>query len=205
MDARGKGGPGLELKHLRCLVAIVDTGGFTDAALELGVSQAAVSRTLRALEKTLGVRLLHRTSRTVEPTAAGARVLTRARPLLAGADELVAEAASGRSRLNIGHAWSAFGPTPPSSSAAGAATTPTSSCGWSATTPPPEGSPKDCATSRSSAAPSTSNPGRTPSSDTRTATWPSPPTTPGPAAAVSAWPRSPPAPSPSIAEPGPPP
>ncbi|WP_308251282.1 LysR substrate-binding domain-containing protein [Streptomonospora nanhaiensis] len=55
------------------------------------------------------MRLLHRTSRTVEPTAAGARVLTRARPLLAGADELVAEAASGRSRLNIGHAWSAFG------------------------------------------------------------------------------------------------
>ena len=34
----------LELRHLRCLVAIVDTGSFTDAAIELGVSQAAVSR-----------------------------------------------------------------------------------------------------------------------------------------------------------------
>ncbi|MER5500137.1 MULTISPECIES: LysR family transcriptional regulator [unclassified Streptomyces] len=100
---------GLELKHLRCLVAIVDTGGFTDAALELGVSQAAVSRTLLALEKILGVRLLHRTSRTVEPTTAGVRVLARARLLLAGADELVTEATTGHSRLHIGHAWSAFG------------------------------------------------------------------------------------------------
>ena len=36
----------LELRHLRCLVAIVDTGSFTDAAIELGVSQAAVSRGL---------------------------------------------------------------------------------------------------------------------------------------------------------------
>ncbi|MBO2465432.1 LysR family transcriptional regulator [Actinomadura violacea] len=109
MDARGGNGAGLELKHLRCLVAIVDTGSFTEAALELGVSQAAVSRTLLALEKTLGVRLLHRTSRTVEPTMAGVQVLARARLLLAGADELVAEAAAGHSRLHIGHAWSAFG------------------------------------------------------------------------------------------------
>ena len=36
----------LELRQLRCLVAIVDTGSFTDAAIELGISQAAVSRTL---------------------------------------------------------------------------------------------------------------------------------------------------------------
>ncbi|MFE0905939.1 LysR family transcriptional regulator [Streptomyces mutabilis] len=109
MDTRGENSARLELKHLRCLVAIVDTGSFTDAALKLGVSQAAVSRTLLALEKTLGVRLLHRTSRTVEPTVAGVQVLARARPLLAGADELVAEATSGHSRLHIGHAWSAFG------------------------------------------------------------------------------------------------
>ncbi|MFD8824328.1 LysR family transcriptional regulator [Streptomyces sp. NPDC059605] len=109
MDESGRSSAGLELKHLRCLVAIVDTGGFTDAALELGVSQAAVSRTLLALEKVLGVRLLHRTSRTVEPTTAGVQVLARARLLLAGADELVAEATTGHSRLHIGHAWSAFG------------------------------------------------------------------------------------------------
>ncbi|MET9658074.1 LysR family transcriptional regulator [Streptomyces sp. NPDC006510] len=100
---------GLELKHLRCMVAIIDTGSFTDAALELGISQAAVSRNLLALEKLLGVRLMHRTSRTVAPTPAGVQVLARARLLLSGADELVNEASAGHTRLHIGHAWSAFG------------------------------------------------------------------------------------------------
>ncbi|GAB2787074.1 LysR family transcriptional regulator [Streptomyces daliensis] len=99
----------MELRHLRCLVAIVDTGSFTDAAIDLGISQAAVSRTLIALEDILGVRLLHRTSRNVTPTADGARVLARARHLLAEADDLVAEAATGHTRLRIGHAWSAMG------------------------------------------------------------------------------------------------
>lgn len=99
----------LELKHLRCLVAIIDTGSFTDAAHELGISQAAVSRTLAGLESLLGVRLLHRTSRSVAPTAAGVQALARARMLLAGADELVREATTGHTRLHIGHAWSAFG------------------------------------------------------------------------------------------------
>ena len=40
----------LELRHLRCLAAIVDSGTFTDAAIELGISQAAVFRNLMALE-----------------------------------------------------------------------------------------------------------------------------------------------------------
>src|SRR5262249_45103455 len=94
----------LELRHLRCLVAIVDTGSFTDAAIELGVSQAAVSRTLIALERLLGVRLLHRTSRNVTPTTAGVQVLARARHLLAEADDLIREATTGHTRLRIGHA-----------------------------------------------------------------------------------------------------
>ena len=99
----------LELRHLRCLVAIVDSGSFTDAAIELGLSQAAVSRTLLSLEAVLGVRLLHRTSRTVAPTTAGVQVLARARHLLAAADDLVREATTGHTRLRIGHAWSAMG------------------------------------------------------------------------------------------------
>ena len=99
----------LELRHLRCLVAIVDSGSFTDAAIELGISQAAVSRTLIALEEVLGVRLLHRTSRIVTPTTAGVQVLARARHLLAEADDLVAEASTGHTRLRLGHAWSAMG------------------------------------------------------------------------------------------------
>ncbi|QIZ38224.1 LysR family transcriptional regulator [Saccharopolyspora sp. ASAGF58] len=99
----------VELRQLRCLVAIVDEGTFTDAAVELGISQAAVSRTLSSLETTLGVRLLRRTSREVVPTAVGMQVLARARRLLAEADELEREANSGHSRLRIGYAWSAMG------------------------------------------------------------------------------------------------
>jgi DNA-binding transcriptional LysR family regulator len=99
----------LELRHLRCLVAIADSGTFTDAAIELGISQAAVSRNLMALEQVLGVRLLHRTSRSVAPTTAGVRVLAQARHILASADNLVTEATTGHSTLRIGHAWSAMG------------------------------------------------------------------------------------------------
>jgi len=99
----------VELRHLRCLVAIVDAGSFTDAAAALGVSQAAVSRTLAALEDELGVRLLRRTARQVSPTAAGQRVLDRSRRLLAEVQDLVTEAGGGTSRLRIGHAWSAMG------------------------------------------------------------------------------------------------
>ncbi len=99
----------LELRHLRCLVAIVDSGSFTDAAIELGISQAAVSRNLIALEQVLGVRLLHRTSRSVTPTTAGVHALAQARQVLAAADNLVAEATTGHTRLRIGHAWAAMG------------------------------------------------------------------------------------------------
>jgi DNA-binding transcriptional LysR family regulator len=99
----------VELRQLRCLVAIADSGTFTDAAIELGVSQAAVSRNLLALERRLGVRLLHRTSRSVTPTTVGVQVLARARQVLADVDDLVREATTGHKRLRIGHAWSAFG------------------------------------------------------------------------------------------------
>jgi DNA-binding transcriptional LysR family regulator len=99
----------VELRHLRCLVAVVDAGTFTDAAADLGVSQAAVSRNIIALEQVLGVRLLHRTSRSVALTVSGSHVLAQARQILAAADNLVAEATRGHTVLRIGHAWSAMG------------------------------------------------------------------------------------------------
>src|SRR5579862_6481573 len=99
----------LELRHLRCLVAIADSGTFTDAGIDLGMSQAAVSRNILALERALGVRLLHRTSRSITPTTAGVHVLAQARQLLAAADTLVAGAAAGHTSLRIGHAWAAMG------------------------------------------------------------------------------------------------
>ncbi|MFJ9870770.1 LysR family transcriptional regulator [Streptomyces sp. NPDC101165] len=99
----------IDLRQLRCLVAIVDEGTFTDAAIALGVSQAAVSRTLASLERALGVRLLRRTSRAVTPTATGLRVVAQARRVLADVTELVREATSGHERVRIGYAWSALG------------------------------------------------------------------------------------------------
>ncbi|MFH0517904.1 LysR family transcriptional regulator [Streptomyces sp. M41] len=99
----------VELRQLRCLVAIVDEGTFTDAAIALGVSQAAVSRSLASLERALGVRLLRRTSREVSPTATGLRVLAHARRVLGEVDDLVREARSGHDRLRMGYAWAALG------------------------------------------------------------------------------------------------
>ncbi|MFE5916383.1 LysR family transcriptional regulator [Streptomyces sp. NPDC056468] len=105
----GAGATDLELRQLRCLVAIVDEGTFTDAAIALGVSQAAVSRSLDSLERALGVRLLRRTSREVTPTGTGLRVLAHARRVLGEVDDLVREAASGHARLRMGYAWAALG------------------------------------------------------------------------------------------------
>jgi DNA-binding transcriptional LysR family regulator len=99
----------VELRHLRCLVAIADTGGFTGAATELGVTQPSVSRALAALEDVLGVRLLRRTSREVVLTAAGERVLAKARRVLTEVEDLAQEARSGHGRLRLGHAWAALG------------------------------------------------------------------------------------------------
>jgi DNA-binding transcriptional LysR family regulator len=99
----------VELRQLRCLLAIVDEGSFTDAAIALGVSQAAVSRTLASLERALGVRLLRRTSREVSPTGTGLRVVGHARRVLGEVDDLVREAISGHASLRIGYAWSAVG------------------------------------------------------------------------------------------------
>ncbi|WP_200305385.1 LysR family transcriptional regulator [Streptomyces adelaidensis] len=109
MDVTDPAVRGVELRQLRCLVAIVEEGTFTDAAIALDVSQAAVSRTLASLERTLGVRLLRRTSREVTPTPTGLRVVSHARRVLGEVEELVREATSGHVRLRIGYAWSALG------------------------------------------------------------------------------------------------
>lgn len=99
----------LELRHLRSLVAVVDAGSFTDAAIELGISQAAVSRNVAALERVLGVRLMHRTTRTVKLTPAGERTVRHARRALSILADLQEEALAGGSTIRIGYAWSALG------------------------------------------------------------------------------------------------
>ena len=63
------------LDDLLAFVAVGRERSFTKAAGKLGVSQSALSHTIRELESRLGVRLLTRTTRSVAPTTAGERLL----------------------------------------------------------------------------------------------------------------------------------
>lgn len=70
------------INDLQAFLAVAREQSFTKAATKLGVSQSALSHTVRGLEAQLGVRLLTRTTRSVAPTAAGERLLTTMGPLL---------------------------------------------------------------------------------------------------------------------------
>src|ERR1700722_977649 len=85
MDWTDRIGTRLKLPDLHILLAVVEWGSMADAARHLAVSQPVVSRAIAELEHTLGVRLLDRTPRGVEPTVYGRTVLNRA---LAVFDEL---------------------------------------------------------------------------------------------------------------------
>lgn len=99
----------LDTRHLRALVAVVDEGTFTDAAIALRTSQASVSRSVQRLEAVVGHRLLARSTRHVELTATGERVLAHARRVLAAVDRLAEAAATDTGRLVVGYAWAALG------------------------------------------------------------------------------------------------
>lgn len=62
------------LNDRQAFVVIAREGSFTRAAAQLGVSQSALSHTMRTLETRQGVRLLTRTTRSVSPTEAGQRL-----------------------------------------------------------------------------------------------------------------------------------
>ena len=74
--------PAESLNDLVAFLAIARERSFTRAAAKLGVSQSALSQTIRALEARLGVRLLSRTTRSVAPTEAGERLLRTVGPRL---------------------------------------------------------------------------------------------------------------------------
>ena len=63
------------LNDLLAFVTVAREGSFTRAAATLGVTQSALSQTMKRLEGQLGFRLLSRTTRSVAPTAAGERLL----------------------------------------------------------------------------------------------------------------------------------
>jgi DNA-binding transcriptional LysR family regulator len=96
----------VDLQQLRSFAAVARHHHFTRAAGELHIGQPAVSQHVRRLETELGVRLLRRTTRSVELTEAGGMMLARAERALAELDAGLAEIAElrglVRGRLTIG-------------------------------------------------------------------------------------------------------
>lgn len=80
-----------DLGDLTLFAAVVEQGGFTGAARKLGLSQSAISHTIRRLETRLGVRLLARTTRSVAPTEAGEQLLEILRPALENIEARLAD------------------------------------------------------------------------------------------------------------------
>src|SRR6266851_5575579 len=70
------------INDLLAFIAVARERSFTRAAAQLGLSQSALSHTIRALEERLGVRLLTRTTRSVSPTEPGERLLHTLGPRL---------------------------------------------------------------------------------------------------------------------------
>jgi DNA-binding transcriptional LysR family regulator len=71
-----------DLANLTAFVAVADQRSFRGAASRLGVTPSALSHSMRQLEERLGVRLLHRTTRSVSATDAGQRLLQQLRPAI---------------------------------------------------------------------------------------------------------------------------
>lgn len=100
------------------LLRAVERGGFAPAARELGVSPSALSKVVAKLESRLGVKLLHRTTRRLRPTAEGETYLERARRIVDAVLEADNEAMrhggqpSGRLRLVVGVSFGTYALVP---------------------------------------------------------------------------------------------
>jgi DNA-binding transcriptional LysR family regulator len=71
-----------DLADLTAFIAVADQLSFRAAAARLGITPSALSHTMRQLEERLGIRLLHRTTRSVSLTDAGSRLLEQLRPAI---------------------------------------------------------------------------------------------------------------------------
>jgi DNA-binding transcriptional LysR family regulator len=87
-----------DLAELSAFAVVAEERSFTRAANRLGLSQSAVSHSMRGLEKRLGLQLLARTTRSVSPTAAGATLLNELKPSLDRIEQALAEARRSRER-----------------------------------------------------------------------------------------------------------
>ena len=89
---------GSDFAELKAFAAVVERASFARVADYLGCSPSALSQTIRQLETRLGVRLLNRTTRSVAPTSAGARLYERIVPVIQELDAAVAEAVEATGR-----------------------------------------------------------------------------------------------------------
>ncbi|MCX5410887.1 LysR family transcriptional regulator [Streptomyces sp. NBC_00059] len=106
----GNSGRGIEIRHLRAFLAIADEGSVTRAATRLRVTQPVVSRTLAALERALGVRLVDRSTHHLALTPEGIAFRDKATAAVGAFDEALDPGRLRQWPLRLGHAWSAFGP-----------------------------------------------------------------------------------------------
>lgn len=97
------------LRELRYFVTAAEARSFTEAAAQLYVSQAAVSRTIAGLEKRVGDRLLRRVPRGCELTSTGQQVLPQARRVLAEAARFTEFLSTRHGTVRLGYAWAALG------------------------------------------------------------------------------------------------
>lgn len=79
----------LTFKQVRYFIAAAETGQISHAAMEMNISQSAVTAAIQQLEAQLGVRLLERTPAGVRPTIEGARFLNHARNIAAAVEDAV--------------------------------------------------------------------------------------------------------------------
>ena len=96
-----------DLADLNAFLAVAQARGFRDAARTVGSSASTLSEAVRRLEARLGVRLLHRTTRSVTPTEAGTRLIERLAPALGEVEaaldvvNLFRDRPAGTLRLNV--------------------------------------------------------------------------------------------------------
>ncbi|MFJ6379778.1 LysR family transcriptional regulator [Kitasatospora sp. NPDC092039] len=91
----------MDLEAVRTFAAIAEAGQFQRAAVDLAITQQAVSKRVAALERDLGVRLFTRTPRGAELTIDGQAFLPHARELLRVAERAVASVRAGRRPLRV--------------------------------------------------------------------------------------------------------
>jgi len=103
----------ITLKQVRYFIAAVETGQISLAAMEMNISQSAVTAAIQALETQIGARLLDRSAAGVSPTPEGARFLLRARSIEAAVEDAIrSPLASGmaqQGRIRVGVTYTVAG------------------------------------------------------------------------------------------------